>query len=101
MKRIRVSDAAKLMGVCRRQALRILHQKQRAHPDIEIISRDTAQAKWWVHPTGLRQLQKLEADKRQSTLEERVGFLESDLGSLDRKIDRLRLRVSSLEKTKP
>lgn len=86
------------MGVCRRQALRILGAQQRLHPDIEILWRPTAKAKWQVNPHGLAKARELERDRRHDTMDERVGFLESDSTTQRYRIDRLQIRIQNLEK---
>jgi hypothetical protein len=82
------------MGVCRRQALRRLQEKQRNHPELEIlIPRCSAAEKWWINATALRRAIELERQGHAQDLENRVGILESALRITRQKVDRLALRV--------
>lgn len=88
------------MGCCRQHAWRLLREKQRRHPDIEILLERVStgkNARWWVNPDGLKMANESERNATRATLENRLGILESDSRITRQKLDRLILRVQSLE----
>lgn len=94
MIRIRVSAAAKEMGVCRQRALQRLKEKQRLHPGIQIlIPRDDPSQKWWIDLDGLRRAREIERSDHVDSIENRIAILESAFRITRQKVDRLAMRV--------
>lgn len=88
------------MGCCRQHAWRLLREKQRRHPDIEILLERVStgkNARWWVNPDGLKKANEAERGGARETIENRLGILESGARITRQKLDRLILRVQSLE----
>lgn len=88
-------QAASLMGLGRHQARRRLLALHRERPDLALLRRANAgqQSGWWqVDPSVLRLLLLPTSDIDAKDMYDRVGFLESDVRSLQARIGRVEKR---------
>jgi hypothetical protein len=93
-----VSEAAAREGYCRRHALRRLQELQKRNPEFEVlIPRSSAREAWLVNPVGFRHAVEAERKENNQDVLTRMAAIESAAAKLQRKTQRLEMRISSIE----